>query len=109
MKKAKFNTELNHDIFVLCLMALLFFAAYHVYAAYQKVTLKENAFYQKEIEAGKAWEEVNKAYERKAKLEEEAKEKEAIVAKYEQKIQDVKNNYKRLDRIQKDLDRIIGK
>lgn len=109
MKKGRFNSELNHDIFVLCLMAFLMFAAWHVYAAYKIVEKKEEALVQKEIEAGKAWAEVAKAHERKAKLEEEAKQAEAVIARYEQKIQDVKNNFKRIDRIQKDLDRIIGK
>lgn len=109
MKKRRFTSELNHDIFVLCLMAFLMFAAWHVYAAYQKVEKKEAALIQKEIEAGEAWKEVAKAHERKTKLEEEAKQAEVVIAKYEQKIQDVKNNFKRIDRIQKDLDRIIGK
>ena len=50
-----------------------------------------------------------KAQERKAQLEEDAKKVEARIEAINKKLQETKESYKRIDRIQKDLDRIIGK
>ena len=106
--KKKYNHDLSHDITILIFIFILGYASWWIWEQDKKLDLKEQAIIAKQQEINIAWNEVNKAQLRKAKLEEEASETEAKIAKAEKKFNDMKAEYKRIDRIQKDLVRIIG-
>lgn len=115
-RKRRLEESLGHELFVLSLVFALLFAAYHVWLGYKEVQKKEAIILVKQQEVDLAWKKVEEAkaevilaYERKAKLEEDSKKIQEKIDTYEKRILEVRSQYKRLDRIQKDLDRIIGK
>ncbi len=115
-KKKKLEESLGHELFVLALFILLLFASYQVYAFYKQVQKRDDDVAAKQVQVDLAWSKVAEAYkeveaanQRKAKLEDDAKRIQEKIDGYEKRILEVRSQYKRLDRIQKDLDRIIGK
>lgn len=108
-KKNSMVHEIGHDLLVIGLLFILGYISWIAYTKFKALDEKEIIIIAKQQETNRAWEEVNKAYERKAKLEEDALKVESKILNLEKKIQDTKDSYKRIERIQKDLDRIIGK
>ena len=115
-KKRKLEESLGHELFIIALFLLLIGAGYYVYLGYKVNQEKEKIIAQKQEETNLAWQkvaearlEVDKAYQRKEQLEKDAKRIQEKIDGYEKRILEVRSQYKRLDRIQKDLDRIIGK
>lgn len=63
----------------------------------------------KQKEINEAWLKVEEALKRKEKLEEEAKQVEDRINALNKQKEEIHESYKRIARIKKDLDRIIGK
>ena len=109
MKKRKQDTSLGHDLVILAFIMFLSYAGWWIYDQSRIIDIERENLFNKQQEANAAWIEVSKAQERKAKLEEDAKKVEARIEAINKKLLETKESYKRIDRIQKDLDRIVGK
>ncbi len=109
MKKRRHETSLGHDLVILAFIMFLSYAGWWIYDQSRIIDIEREKLFQKQQETNIAWSEVAKAQERKAHLEEDAKKVEARIEAINKKLQETKESYKRIDRIQKDLDRIVGK
>ena len=116
LHKKQVNESFGHEMFVIGLFLIIIGFGYYNYLGYKANNEKEKVIAEKQVLVDKAYqkvaeanEEVVKAYQRKDQLEKDAKKIQEKIDGYEKRIQEVRNQYKRLDRIQKDLDRIIGK
>ena len=107
--KKKHDTSLGHDLVILAFIMFLSYAGWWIYDQSRIIDAEQKKLIAKQEEANAAWTEVAKAQERKAQLEEDAKKVEARIEAINKKLLETKESYKRIDRIQKDLDRIIGK
>ena len=109
MRKQKHETSLGHDLVILAFIMFLSYAGWWIYDQSRIIDKERENLFNKQQEANTAWIEVAKAQERKAQLEEDAKKVEARIEAINKKLLETKESYKRIDRIQKDLDRIVGK
>lgn len=109
MRKPKHDTSLGHDLVILAFIMFLSYAGWWIYDQSRIIDRERENLFNKQQEANTAWAEVVKAQERKAQLEEDAKKVEARIEAINKKLLETKESYKRIDRIQKDLDRIVGK
>ena len=109
MRKQKHDTSLGHDLVILAFIMFLSYAGWWIYDQSRIIDKERENLFNKQQEANTAWAEVVKAQECKAQLEEDAKKVEARIEAINKKLSETKESYKRIDRIQKDLDRIVGK
>lgn len=108
MRKKKHDTSLGHDLVILAFVMFLGYAGWWIFDQSRIIDVEKQKVADKQREAAIAWAEVAKAQERKVQLEEDAKKVEARIEAINKKLLETKESYKRIDRIQKDLDRIIG-
>ena len=108
MRNQNHETSLGHDLVILAFIMFLSYAGWWIYDQSRIIDKERENLFNKQQEANTAWMEVAKAQERKAQLEEDAKKVEARIEAINKKLLETKESYKRIDRIQKDLDRIIG-
>ena len=108
MRKKRQDTSLGHDLVILAFVMFLGYAGWWIFDQSRIIDIEKEKVAEKQKEAAIAWNEVTKALERKAQLEEDAKKVEARIEAINKKLLETKESYKRIDRIQKDLDRIIG-
>ena len=109
MRKQKHETSLGHDLVILAFIMFLSYAGWWIYDQSRIIDKERENLFNKQQEANTAWIEVAKAQERKAQLEEDAKKVVARIEAINKKLLETKESYKRIERIQKDLDRIVGK